>query len=629
MTADALELLRSQREVVVDAWHASLRRLPPFARVPRQETLRNVQRCLDGMVAILERGDEAPMRSFAEDLADLRFATHFPMHAPLWAASCAVDGIVAALEAVGKAPSPGLLPQIRTALDTFNRYFTDRYASRMLSAAEDAFRNLLEDATDAVVLLDERHRIADANVAFAVLVGVADATEVVGRPLADFVSDADADRLTAMLDELADEPSVGPVRMRVEPPTGQPVRAAVSAHRSHARHRHAVVVTLRNVTREERDMARSVQRDHLVAVGRLAASMTHELNNPLTWVMSNLQQARDDVARFGGEVEATVGDMLDDALVGTRRMAAIIRDLRGFLGGASAEPASYDPRDVLDLAVRIAGVHARGRLRVRLDCPPLAPAVGFPGRLSQVFVNLVINAIDATAGRPSPQVVVRARGDAERGGYVVEVEDNGKGIAPAVLAHVFEPFVTAGKEGGTGLGLWISREIVEDHGGTISVDSRPGWTRFSVFVSNDGGGKWRRAGSAPATTPPPSARRRLLLVDDEELLRRALARQLRRTSEVTDVASAEAALEILAEQGPAFDAVISDVGLPGMDGIGLWREVSTRYPDLGRRFVLISGVSDFEGVPEDVPCLRKPFSRTELDRALELVAGEADAGATG
>lgn len=625
---DLLARLFAERgDTIVAAWNAALRRLPDFASVPEDETLRNVEACFEGYRALLESGDEAPLRAFATNLADRRYAMGFSMHAPLAAAGRFVDGVLAALDAEGARIAPSLLVEVQRLYEGFAHHFTARFASNMLLTAEDAFRRLLDGATDPIGLLDEAGVVVGANGAFARMLGLA-RSAVVGEPARRFVVPADRDRFDEAIARLEHTgTAICGIRIAVETADGTPRTVELSAHRSHAQHRPATLVFLRDITELEHARARTIQRDTLLAMGRLAASMTHELNNPLTWVLGNLQQARDDVDRLGGATAcAEVRDMLEDALAGARRMAAIVRDFRGFIGGDTPEPAVYQPREVLDLAIRIASVQARGRLRVERDLADLPQAVGLPGRLSQVFVNLVVNAIDATKDVPTPKVTVRARPCEERDGYWVLVEDNGCGIDANALSRLFDPFFTTGKTGGMGLGLWVTREIVEAHGGAIAVESQPGRTVFEVFLSNDGGGRWQNVPRTAAATGGVH-RPRLLLVEDEDLLRRALSRQLRRIAEVEAVGTAEEALARL-EEDTAYDAVISDVGLPGMDGLALRVKTEAIAPSLARRFVLISGVSDFEGAPDDTPCLRKPFSRQELEEALaKVIPAQRAAGA--
>ena len=136
----------TRRDQVVEAWHRALRRIPEFSRLPEATTRDNVERCLDAYVALLSTGDEGPLRAFAESLADQRFDAGFPMHLPLWAAGRFSDGVVAALADEGAAFDPTLVTEIQRLTDRFNLHFTARYGSRMLSAAEDAFRNLLDQA---------------------------------------------------------------------------------------------------------------------------------------------------------------------------------------------------------------------------------------------------------------------------------------------------------------------------------------------------------------------------------------------------------------------------------------------------------------------------------------------------
>ena len=217
--------------------------------------------------------------------------------------------------------------------------------------------------------------------------------------------------------------------------------------------------------------------ERLAVVGRLAAGVAHEVNNPLAFVMANLYCLRRDTAPgAAGMPGAEVQELLSEMGVGLERIRQIVSDLSTFAREDAEAPDACDVAQVVDEALRLASV----RLRAvgRLDCALSAslPRASIPARhLSQVLVNLLSNAADALEEQRAPGAQVRVSARETAQGVELRVEDNGPGLAPAALDRAFEPFFTTKAPGrGTGLGLALSREYVERYGGTLRADNRPG-----------------------------------------------------------------------------------------------------------------------------------------------------------
>ncbi|MDC3959799.1 hypothetical protein KEG38_38455 [Polyangium jinanense] len=232
------------------------------------------------------------------------------------------------------------------------------------------------------------------------------------------------------------------------------------------------------VRRTDELMATNQRLTHMnrvAAMSELAASIAHELNQPLAAILSNAQAARRLLQRTPPDVTealAALGDIVDD----DRRAATIIQRMRTMLKKGAPRTDGQDLNELAREVARLVGndVLLRGAT-LRLDLAPGLPRVRGDGiQLQQVALNLVVNALDAVADRPPDRrlVVVRTRGDG-KDRVVLSVEDSGKGIAPADMERVFEAFYTTKAEG-LGVGLAISRSIVEAHGGRLSVENNPG-----------------------------------------------------------------------------------------------------------------------------------------------------------
>lgn len=235
----------------------------------------------------------------------------------------------------------------------------------------------------------------------------------------------------------------------------------------------------------EAEAARMAQVDRLAAMGTLAACIAHEINNPLAYVSSNLVSVQRQLKDFadGKIAPAALRDALDaleESQEGIERVKQIARDLRG-LSREDERRERVDLREVLECASRMAAAAIRPRAQFEQDLAARAVLLANEGRLTQVFLNLLVNAGQAIPeGARSGKVKLSARIEGDVA--VVEVSDTGCGIPPQVKARLFEPFFTTKPRGvGTGLGLSVCHGIVTAHGGRISAESEVGkGTTFRV-----------------------------------------------------------------------------------------------------------------------------------------------------
>ena len=232
----------------------------------------------------------------------------------------------------------------------------------------------------------------------------------------------------------------------------------------------------RDVTERRKMLASIAEKDRLANVGMLASSIAHEVMNPLTYMLANLELA----AKVDGERRDKA---ITSAREGATRMQQVVYDLRS-LGRTGAEELFYvDVRTVFETALRLCGPQIGRRAKVELALGEVPGVLASESRLCQVFINLLTNASQATTTDESISIHVRTRHEGDFVG--VEIEDNGEGIAPESVSRVFEPFFTTKREG-TGLGLSICRDIIERMGGRIDLKSTVGeGTNFTVWLSTN------------------------------------------------------------------------------------------------------------------------------------------------
>ena len=272
--------------------------------------------------------------------------------------------------------------------------------------------------------------------------------------------------------------------------------------------------------REQEARAQATHATRVGAMGAIAASLAHELTQPLAASLANaetgvrlLAAAEPDL----DELRATLADIVAEE----RRTGELVQKLRRFLRRGEVERGDLDLRGVLEEVLHLIGREAEARgVRLHLEVADVMPKiVGDRVQLQQVVLNLLSNAIDAVAAgdRPAREVTVLAGRSGD--GVRVEIRDSGAGMDAETLARIFQAFFTT-KPKGMGLGLSISRTIVDAHGGTLSAHSAPGMG--STFRSS-----FHCGHPAHRLTAPAAAAGTVFVIDDDASVRRALERKLR------------------------------------------------------------------------------------------------------
>jgi signal transduction histidine kinase len=346
------------------------------------------------------------------------------------------------------------------------------------------------------------------------------------------------------------------------------------------------------VLRRESIEARFVDVERLATVGLVGAAVAHDVIQPASALASDtrdlcLQLER--IIEMLGDRGPIFSEALDrytevahDVRASADKMKDLLIDFRLSMrvGGDAGSSGLVLVGDVVRAALRLAGPLARDKVKIDLSIEQGLPAIaGTKKRLEQALVNLVVNAIHAATvrGVDAARVAARCRREAEE--IVVEIQDNGPGIPAEVMPKIFEPFFsTKPKEQGTGLGLPITREIVEAHGGRIEVESERG--RGALFRVR-----------LPIRDEPWASDEhpRVLVVDDDEGVARAIQRALKDGFDVAIAQGGINGLRALVQANGAFDAVIVDLYMPDLDGPGLFEAVKERWPGLEKKIVFATG----------------------------------------
>jgi PAS domain S-box-containing protein len=391
--------------------------------------------------------------------------------------------------------------------------------------------------------------------------------------------------------------------------------------------RRTVVVSGRDVTERKRMRAKLLVSDRMASLGTLAAGIAHEINNPLAYVTGNLEVMAETLEEGEAAPDAAavseLRTVISDARDGAERVRKIVLGLKSFSRAEEEKRVPIELSGVLEAAIRLTSNEVRHRAELVRELGSTPLVVADDARLTQVFINLLINAAHAIpAGRSAAnRVTVRTRTDGD-GNAVVEIEDSGNGMTPDVQARVFDPFFTTKDVGeGTGLGLSICHGIISGLGGQISIESSavpPTRTVVRVVLPP------QREVTAPipvvasqsARDLRQAPRQRVMLVDDEPQVAQSIERLLRRDYDVTIALCGEEAIDHI-RKGSRFDAIVSDVMMPNMTGIELVEELRRVAPDQAQRLIFLSGgvftPQTRERLDEiGAPQLAKPVTAQEL-----------------
>jgi two-component system NtrC family sensor kinase len=358
------------------------------------------------------------------------------------------------------------------------------------------------------------------------------------------------------------------------------------------------------------------QSEKMAAFGSLTAGVAHELNNPLSIVIGNAQMLTEAAATVSPEL----AERAQRVQAAAERSGRIVRSFLAMARRRERQQRPVALRELIDGPLQLLAYGLRvANVKIALDIPDeLPPLLCDPDQVQQVMMNLLTNARQALEGHPAPR---RVRIAAHRDGEwtLLEIADNGPGIPESIRSRVFDPFFTTKPAGaGNGIGLGLSRGIIEAHGGTLTLAPADGsGARFLIRLPSD---KASAPASEVAAGEPQRAGKRdqrsVLIIDDEVEVARLLSELLAglgfRCEMVHDGAAAQAKL-----RQQDYDAILCDVRMPEVDGPTLFAWLGETKPHLRKRMAFIT--ADALGAAAagflahaNRPVLEKPFLPAEL-----------------
>ncbi|MEM8596963.1 MAG: PAS domain S-box protein, partial [Pseudomonadota bacterium] len=494
---------------------------------------------------------------------------------------------------------------------------------RKLERSEERLATIVEQSPATIILTDTSARIQYANRKFEEVTGWR-RDEVLGRTPAflqsGHTSDQTYERIRTQLDK--GERWHGVFRNRRRDGSSYWADTVLLPLRAPDGSVQNFVGIAEDVTEARRARDQVVRAQKLEAVGQLAGGIAHDFNNILTTIVG-----ASHLAALDAEEGSDLAREIEQINIAARRAQSLVRELLSF---ARREPGEAQPLVVHDIVVEVTTLlRAAAPRLITLECPEPAArhtVMGDPTHLHQIVMNLCRNAAEAIGGRTGTitvSIAACAEEDApaphEAGWVKLVVADDGPGMSDQTIARVFEPFFTTKPIGkGSGLGLAVVFGLVEEMGGRITVDSKPGeGARFTVFLQ-------AAAEQAPAQIAPseplPRGDEWIILIDDEAEVAGTLRRQLIRLGYRVDAfTSPLVAYERFRAHPDRYDLAISDIVMPEMTGEELVDRMRRERPNLPALLCTGYRPETTPAGPDTPTILDKPVNPIDLARAVRTL----------
>jgi PAS domain S-box-containing protein len=355
-----------------------------------------------------------------------------------------------------------------------------------MNAANQRYRSLMEHVSCGICMLDVNGIILDLNQRMADIYGAVK-KDVIGKYYLQYISPSDQAKSIERFKKINEFNDIYASEALITQPGGKVVEVEYSSICVNYENQKTIISVVNDVTERNKMRSQAILNGRLATIGTLSAGIIHEINNPLAWVNSNLNYLKRSLQNslLPEDHRSKLAEVIDETLSGTDKMTEIIKDLKRFTRLDSAEgKTKISIVDALASAVKMAYPQFKNVATITTCYPEKIPDIlAHFNKLHQVFLNLIVNAAQAFP-EESEKNVISITAKAENNHIRIEFTDNGKGIAEDNLNKIFEPFFTTKPVGvGSGLGLSICRDIINQHGGEIDVVSELGkGTTFTVLL---------------------------------------------------------------------------------------------------------------------------------------------------
>ncbi|MEZ4228117.1 MAG: ATP-binding protein [Polyangiaceae bacterium] len=486
------------------------------------------------------------------------------------------------------------------------------------NSIDDAALRFILSHLPYAILIHQSGEIVYANQAAASLLECAAPQDLLGRPWQDFMAEDDraaaVSNVRSTLEGQEGLGRFGPVERRALSALGSSVPVELHAFTLTWRGQPALLVSASDISARKSIEGKLREADRMAAVGTLAAGVAHEVNNPLAYIIANLSFAEERLSQAPDQSEAL--EAVLEAHQGIERVRQVVSDLKTFTHD-DQKPQSVNVAKVIQATVKVASAQFKHRARLEVTTHRTARVLATETRLSQVLLNLLVNAAQAIPDERDGRISIVSSVD---GGEVcIEVKDNGVGIPPELVDRVMDPFFTTKPVGvGTGLGLSVCKNIIESYSGTLEVESKleVGTTMRIRLPLQRSATSLVRPAVVPRDRGP---KRRVMVIDDDPMILRSLKRVLH-GHDLTLLSDGQKALELLSRDAE-FDVILCDLMMPNVTGMDVYHRLSKQAPELARRIVFLSGgavTAQAQRLLKEAPNRRyeKPLSPAELDEIL-------------
>ncbi len=395
------------------------------------------------------------------------------------------------------------------------------------------------------------------------------------------------------MEQLLRDGAVDELKIRLRRRDGQPIWCSMSSRLIDFHGEQVIVAHIYDLTdqirmQHELEQQRETlhQNEKIAALGGLLAGVAHELNNPLSVVLGQSLLMKESAP------DAKSLERADKIGRAAERCSRIVKTFLAMARQQPARSSNMQVDEIITAAVEVAGYSIRSSdVELVLKLAPQLPAIwADPDQLSQVLINLLVNAEQALHGWDGPRRITVTTAFEPRGGnVVVKVADTGPGIPRDIRSRIFEPFFTTKEVGsGTGIGLSFCHRIVQSHGGTIHVESEDGaGTVFVIALPASDRQDNQRTETVDEETPDEPGQT-CLVVDDERAVGELIADILERAGfRVVIAASGEEALAQLRQR--SFALILSDLKMPNMDGRRLFKHICDDHPAEVEKLAFLTG----------------------------------------
>ncbi|MES2216954.1 MAG: response regulator [Pseudomonadota bacterium] len=490
-------------------------------------------------------------------------------------------------------------------------------------AAQKRYRSIMENASCGIFVFDHNGIISDINKKTEVIFG-SDRENIIGKNFKDFIETSNKIYAGVQLQKLLVEKTIGPYEEHIQNPNGDIRDIEFTAIYVDEGDEKFMFSILNDITEAKKLRSQTLLADKLATVGVLAAGIIHEINNPMTWILNNLDYLRMKVKLLKAGEEDPVEllpkleEVISETRQGAERITEIVRELKGFGRIDDEDVTLFNVHDTLNFAINMAQPQYKNHARLEAEFADDLPQVFLSNnQLQQVFLNLILNASQAMDMDNINSNLIKIKTRVQKNRIRIDIIDTGKGIEPHDLAKIFEPFFTTKPAGiGTGIGLSICYDIIHSLGGEIKVESIVGkGSTFSVYLPY-------QLTIAPSTDVIGSFKhKKILVIDDEPMILSAIKQALEQYHEVT-TCNARSALKLLTKADNNFEVIVTDIHMPDVNGMDLYQFVDRNNHNLIKHMIFMTANRDSPKTKEFLksvnnPCLEKPFTPDQLLQVID------------